>query len=84
MSLPEYVAQWAGVCVGMVINATYHCLVTFLALHDEAVMMPPEEEKECAKQYVKEVTCSEWWNRFLLTDGTKFILFQKPKLHGEA
>ena len=45
-SSPEYVAQWAGVCVGMVINATYCCLVAFLALYDEVVMMPPEEEKE--------------------------------------
>jgi hypothetical protein len=40
-SAPEYVAQWAGVCIGTVINATYRCLVAFLALHDEAIMMPP-------------------------------------------
>jgi hypothetical protein len=46
---PKYVAQWAGVCVGTVINATYRCLVAFLALHDEVVMMPPKEEKEQAK-----------------------------------
>ena len=84
ISSPEYIAQWAGVCVEMVINATYCCLVAFLALCDEVVMMPPEEEKECAKQYVEEVTCPEWRNRFLLVDGTKFVLFQKPKLHGEA
>ena len=68
----------------MVINATYRCLITFLALHDEAVMVPPEEEKERAKEYVEEVTCPEWRNRFLLADGTKFVLFQKPGLHGEA
>jgi hypothetical protein len=83
-SSPEYVAQWAGVCVGTVINATYRCLIAFLALHDEAVMMPPEEEKEQAKAYVERVTCPEWRNRFLLADGTKFALFQKPGLHGEA
>jgi hypothetical protein len=41
MSSPEYVAQWARVCIGTVINATHHCLVTFLALHNNAVMMPP-------------------------------------------
>src|SRR5713101_2468846 len=51
MLLPEYVAQWAGVYIGMVINTTYHCLVVFLSLHDEAVMMLPEEEKERAKEY---------------------------------
>jgi hypothetical protein len=83
-SAPEYVADWAGVCVGTVINATYRCLIAFLALHDEAVMMPPEEEKERAKEYVEAATCPEWRNGFLLADGTKFVLFQKPGLHGEA
>jgi hypothetical protein len=82
--LPEYVAQWAGVSVGTVVNATYRCLVAFLALHDEVVMIPPEEEKERAKEYVERVTCPEWRNGFLLADGTKFALFQKPGLHGEA
>lgn len=83
-SAPEYVAQWAGVCIGTVINATSRCLIAFLALHDEAVMMPPEEEKECAKDFVEAATCPEWRNGFLLADGTKFALFQKPGLHGEA
>jgi hypothetical protein len=83
-SSPEYVAQWAGVSVGTVINATYRCLVAFLALHDEVVMIPPEEEKERAKEYVEAATCPEWRNGVLLADGTKFALFQKPGLHGEA
>jgi len=83
-SSPEYVAHWAGVSVGMVINATHRCLIGFLSLHDEAVMMPPEEEKERAKEYVEVATCPEWRNGFLLVDGTKFPLFQKPGLHGEA
>jgi hypothetical protein len=47
---PEYVAQWAGVSIGTVVNSTYCCLVVFLALHDKAVMIPPEEEKEQAKE----------------------------------
>jgi hypothetical protein len=83
-SAPEYVAQWAGVSVGTVINSTYRCFVAFLALHDEAVAFPPEEEKELAKDYVAAATCPEWRNGFLLADGTKFPLFQKPGLHGEA
>jgi hypothetical protein len=58
-------------------NATYHCLVAFLALYDKAVMMPPEEEK-------KGVMCLEWRNGFILADGTKFVLLQKPELHGGA
>ena len=84
MSSPEYIAQWAGVSVGMVINVTYRCLIGFLSLYDEAVVMPPEEEKEQAKEYVEVATCPEWQNGFLLADGTKFPLFQKPGLHGEA
>jgi hypothetical protein len=83
-SSPEYVAQWAGVSAGTVINATHRCLIAFLAMHDQVVMMPPEEEKERAKEYVESVTCPEWWNGFLLADGMKFALFQKPGLHGEA
>jgi len=83
-SSPEDVAQWAGVSLGTVINATYRCLVAFLALHDEAIMIPPEEEREHAKEYVAAATCPEWRNGFLLADGTKFPLFQKPGLHGEA
>jgi hypothetical protein len=47
-------------------------------------MFPPEEEKECVKDYVAAATCPEWRNGFLLADGTKFPLFQKPGLHGEA
>jgi hypothetical protein len=47
-------------------------------------MMPPEEEKEQAKEYVEAVTYSEWQNGFLLANGTKFALFQKPGLHREA
>jgi hypothetical protein len=56
----------------------------FLSLHDKAIMMPPEEEKEQAKAYMKSMTCLEWCNGFLFVDGTKFVLFQKPGLHGEA
>ena len=44
----------------MVINATNCCLIAFLALYDEAVMMPPEEEKEHTKEYIEKVICPEW------------------------
>jgi hypothetical protein len=84
VSAPEYVAQWAGVCVGTVINTTYRCIVVFLACHDDVIIMPPEEEKEQAKAYVESATCLEWWNGFLLVDGMKFVLSQKPGLHSKA
>ena len=75
---PEDIAQWAGVSMGMVENSTHCCLVAFLRMHDTVVMFPTEDEKENAKHYVEALTCPEWWNGFLLTDGTKFLLFQKP------
>ena len=53
-------AQWAGVCIGTVINAINCCLIAFLALYDEVVIMPPEEEKEHTKEYLEKVTCPEW------------------------
>ena len=56
-SAPEYIAQWAGVYIRTVINIMSYCLIAFLALHNEAVMMPSEEEKECMKDFVEVMTC---------------------------
>lgn len=81
---PENVAQWAGVSTGLVEKATYRCLVAFLRMHDDVVLLPTAEEKERAKEYVEWATCPEWRDGFLLADGTKFPFFQKPGLHGEA
>jgi hypothetical protein len=47
-------------------------------------MMPSEKEKKQAKEYMERAICPEWQNRFLLADEMKFVLFQKPGLHGEA
>lgn len=60
LSASNYVAQWARVLVRMVINTTYQCLDAFLALHNKVVMMPPEEEKEGAKEFVEQATCPKW------------------------
>ncbi|KZP19661.1 hypothetical protein FIBSPDRAFT_1024780 [Athelia psychrophila] len=47
------------------------------ALHDEAVHLPTAEEKETQ-------ACSEWRDGFLLVDGMKITIFQRPGLHGDA
>jgi hypothetical protein len=52
--------------------------------NDDAIHFPDAEEKEAAKNFVEEKTCSEWRNGFLLVDGTKIPLFQRPGLHGDA
>lgn len=82
---PEDLAQWAGVSSGTVANCTARVMVAILSHHDDAVHLPTAAEKEEAKQWVEAVTkCSEWRDGFLMIDGTKIPLFEKPGLHGEA
>jgi hypothetical protein len=81
---PEDTAQWAGVSVGGVEKCTDRVVVALLSHHDEAIHFPEADEKEDAKDYIEEQTCSEWRNGFLLADGTKFAFFQRPGLHGDA
>ncbi|KAL1749955.1 hypothetical protein FB107DRAFT_224683 [Schizophyllum commune] len=80
----EDIAQWAGVSVGTVENATKRCLIALVSLHDQAVHLPTADDKEAAKEYVEKETCPEWRNGYLLADGTKLPVFCKPGLHGEA
>jgi hypothetical protein len=80
----EKVAQWAGVSEGTVVNCTCRVCIAFLALHDQAVHWPNEDEKEKAKEWVKKVSCQEWRDGFCMVDGTLIPLFEKPGHHGEA
>lgn len=81
---PEDIAQWAGGSAGWVDKCTNRVMVALLSLHDEAIHLPTAEEKEEAKAWVEGETCEEWRNGFLLVDGTKFPVFQRPGLHGDA
>ena len=81
---PEDAAQWAGISVGAVEKCPDRVIVALLSHHDEAVHFPDADKKEAAKKFVKTHTCSEWRNGFLLVDGTKFSLFQRPGLHSNA
>jgi hypothetical protein len=81
---PEDAAQWAGISVGAVEKCTDRVIVALLSLHDDAVHFPDADHREQAKTFVEEHTCAEWRNGFLLVDGTKFPLFQRPGLHGDA
>lgn len=78
------VAIWAGVSVGLVRKATLRVMIALIALHDKAVHLPTEDEKEASKAWVTEACCPEWRNGFLTVDGTKFPLFQRPGLHGDT
>jgi hypothetical protein len=81
---PEDVAQWAGISVGGVEKCTDCVIVSLLSLHDEAIHFPGVNDKEKAKEFVAAQTCEEWRNGFLIIDGTKFPLYQRPGLHGDA
>ena len=81
---PEDAAQWAGISVGAVEKCTDRVIIALLSHHDDAVHFPDTDDKEQAKSFIEEQTCEEWRNGFLLVDGTKFALFQRPGLHGDA
>jgi hypothetical protein len=83
-SSPEDAAQWAGISVGGVEKCTDRVVVALLSHHDDTIHFPEADEKEDAKDYVEEHTCLEWRNGFLLVDGTKFLFFQRPGLHGDT
>ena len=80
----EAIAQWAGVSVGMVINATRRVMIAFLALHDTVIRWPSAQEKEEAKEWVEAATCAAWRNGWVFVDGTLVPLAEKPGYHGEA
>jgi len=81
---PEAIGQWAGVSLGMVVNCTNRVMVALMSLHNECVHLLMAEEKESAREWVTEQVCPKWSNGYLMVDGTKFPLFQRPGLHGDA
>jgi hypothetical protein len=81
---PEDTAQWVGLSVGGVEKCTDRVVVALLSHHDAAIHFPNTDEKEAAKAFVEECTCPEWRDGSLVVDGTKFALFQRPGLHGDA
>jgi len=80
----EAIWQWAGVSPGMVVNCTNCVMVALMSLHNKCVHLPMAEEKESVREWVAEQACPEWSNGYLMVDGTKFLLFQWPGLHGDA
>lgn len=79
------IATWAGVLVGLVRKATVRVMIALISLHNLAIRLPTDTEKEASKQWVEDsLKCPEWRNGFVIVDGTKFPLFQHPGLHGDA
>lgn len=80
----EAIGHWAGVSPGTVVNCTNCVMVALISLHDEFVHLPTAEEKESAKAWVAEQVCPEWSDGYMMVDGIKLPLFQRPGLHGDA
>jgi hypothetical protein len=82
----EYVAQWAGISVGSVINCTNHIMVALLNQHDTFMGFPPPDSKDfkLARKYAAEDVCPEWQNGILAVDDSKINVYQKPGFHGEV
>ena len=81
---PEAIGLWAGVSPGTVANCTNCVMLALLSLHDECIHFPTAEEQENAKAWVTAQVCPEWSDGYMMVDGTKFSLFQRPGLHGDT
>jgi hypothetical protein len=81
---PEAIGHWAGVSPGMVTNCTNCVMVALLSLHNECIHLPTAEEQEHTKAWVAKQVCPEWSDGYMMVDGTKFALFQRPGLHGNT
>jgi hypothetical protein len=80
----EYIAQWAGVCAGMVTKTTRRVMQAVLSFHDEAICWASPAEKEEAKDWVQERSCRAWRGGYCMVDGSLVPLFQKPTHFGEG
>ena len=65
-------------------NCTDHVMVALLSLHSECVHLLMAKERETAKAWVVEQACPKWSDGYLMVDGTKFSLFQRPGLHSNT
>lgn len=82
----QCVAHWAGVGKGTVSLCTRRVMTALLRpdFRNEAVRFPPAEEKEEAKQWVKDHSCKAWRSGWCLVDGTLIPLAEKPNWYGES
>jgi hypothetical protein len=82
----EYVAQWAGISAGSVVNCTNRVMVALLDQHDTFMGFPApdSEDFERAREYAANTVCPEWQNGILAVDGSTINVYQKPGFHGEV
>jgi hypothetical protein len=82
----QAVANWAGLGKGTVHLITRQVLTAVLrpGFMKSAVHMPTPEEKEKAKQWVKNHSCHGWRHGWCFVDGTLIPLDERPTWYGES
>ncbi|KAF9260898.1 hypothetical protein L218DRAFT_974149 [Marasmius fiardii PR-910] len=66
----DMITHWVGVSAGMVVKATRHVMVAFMALHDQ----------QDAKDWVEAASCMAWRNGWIFVDGTLHITLPNLKI----
>ena len=78
------IVQWAGMSEGAVVKCICHIQHSFMALHDDAIHPPTDEQLADAKAWVGSQSCDAWHHGYSMVDGTLVPLSDKPGFHGEA
>jgi len=78
------VANWAGVAKGTVSLVTWRVMVAILCpeFMENAVKFPSDEEKQEAKQWVKEHSCRSWKDGWCFVNGSLIPLATCPEWFG--
>lgn len=58
--------------------------MAFLVMHDSVIHWPTEQQKDEAKEWVREVLCDDWSSGFCMVDSTLVLLFKKLGYQGEV
>ncbi|KIM56458.1 hypothetical protein SCLCIDRAFT_1146716, partial [Scleroderma citrinum Foug A] len=82
----DYIAQWARVSVGSVVNCTNRVMVAVLDEHDLFVNIPPgdSEDMERARAFTESQTCPAWRKGVFAADGSSIPLFEKLHIFGKS
>lgn len=85
MSLHD-VADWAGIRYGTVDLITRRVIIAVLDTNLRAchIRWPIEEERESAKEWVENQTCSAFRDGWYIVDGTTIPIFEKLHYFGES
>lgn len=82
----DNMAVWAGYAKGTVLLATRQVMTAILRpdFMRSVVRMPTADEKEKAKQWVENHSCSAWHDGWCMVDGTLICLYHRPNWYGES